>query len=72
MFSEDGKRSVVTLDASRPNGIQPYSMDIAKARLDFGYEPQFSDFSDMMRDWKLEEERDVYTELFSNNIERGH
>lgn len=72
VFSEDGKRSVVTLDASRPNGIQPYSMDIAKARLDFGYEPQFSDFSDMMRDWKLEEERDVYTELFSNNIERGH
>lgn len=57
-------RSRVLIDANRPNGLVGYSFDISRAAHDFGYTPEYADFRDMMRDWKMEEERGVYTRLF--------
>lgn len=64
VFEGERGRSTVTIDLSRPNGLTPYSMDISKARDEFGYEPQYTDFRSLMCDWKFEEERGAYGVLF--------
>lgn len=56
--------SEVRVDRSRDNGIRSYSFDISRARHDFGYEPRFADFRDLMADWRREEERGVMPSLF--------
>lgn len=64
VYSGERGRSSVKVDRSMPNGIQPYCFDIGRARRDFGYEPEFSDFRELMEDWKKEEERGVMPSLF--------
>lgn len=64
VFAGADGTSEVRVDSSRGNGIRPYSFDISRARRDFGYEPRFADFRDLMADWKCEEERGVMPELF--------
>ena len=66
VFEGPGGRSAVSVDPSRENGVVAYSMDISKARRDFGYEPRFASFRDLMADWKGEEERGTYASLFED------
>ncbi len=66
----DGK-SEVTIDARRGNRITPYRFDISRARADFGYDPKFADFRDLMADWKYEEERGVMPALFGDTESLG-
>lgn len=64
VFSGVAGTSKVCVDEGRPNGILPYSFDISRAVRDFGYAPEFTDFRDLMRDWKAEEDRGVMPALF--------
>lgn len=68
VFSGAAGTSEVCVDETRPNGIQPYSFDISRAVCDFGYAPAFSDFRDLMADWKVEEERGVMPALFDATL----
>lgn len=47
-----------------PNHSISCVLDIAKAREAFGYCPEYTDFSTMMEDYKMEEERGTYSGLF--------
>ena len=48
------------------NNDKSYLFSIEKAKRDFGYDPQFSDFKNLMKDYIMEEERGVYSTLFSD------
>lgn len=50
----------------KDNHIKSYCMSIQKARDVFGYIPQYDSFILIMKDWKMEEERGVYTAIFNN------
>lgn len=71
VFAGPGGVSCITIDEGRENGIIPYSMDISKAKRDFGYSPTFADFEDMMSDWRAEELRGVYGPLFDASFSSG-
>lgn len=64
VFEESAGRSPVSNDPTKANGVVPYSFDIGKARTDFGYDPKYGTFFELMRDWKAEEERGEYPLLF--------
>lgn len=57
------KQSMVKVDTSKDNGISPYLFDITKAKIDFNYNPKYSDFQTMMKDWK-KEETGPFSDLF--------
>ena len=48
------------------NSGKSYLFSIEKAKKDFGYEPQFSDFRDLIKDYVFEQKRGVFPALFSN------
>lgn len=55
---DEKKKCTISFEPSKPNAPQ-YIMDISEARIDFGYEPQFS-YLDMLKDMKRERERGLY------------
>lgn len=65
VFADSGKKATVIKKDVENKGIS-YLFSIEKAKRDFGYEPEYADFKDLMLDYKKEEERGVYTELFSS------
>ena len=48
------------------NSGKSYLFSIEKAKRDFGYNPQFADFRDLMKDYILELRRGVYLKLFES------
>lgn len=50
------KKSNIIYRPEKKNSTPPYLYSIDKARRDFDYEPQFTDFRSMMEDYKLEME----------------
>lgn len=62
---KSGKKSKIIYKAVNNNG-KSYLFSIDKAKCDFGYEPLYSDFHDLMLDYKKEEDRGVYVRLFGN------
>ncbi len=59
------KRSEVIYRSDIVNKGKSYLFSIDKAITDFGYEPKYADFHDLMADYKAELDRGVYTALFS-------
>lgn len=67
LFAEDeNRKSKVIYRDDIVNSGKSYLFSIEKARRDFGYEPLFADFKDLMRDYLKELDRGVYPTLFSN------
>ncbi len=66
LFAEDGARrsKVICRNDIVNNGIS-YRFSIQKAKKDFGYAPEFSDFGDLIKDYIYELERGVYPALFN-------
>jgi UDP-glucose 4-epimerase len=64
IFAVDGNRSEVIYNDIENKG-KSYLFSIEKAKRDFGYEPKYADFKEMMRDYAYELERGVYSDLFS-------
>lgn len=58
------KKSDIIYDENIANNGQSYIFSIKKAKEDFGYDPQFSNFKDMMVDYKMEMMRGEYSSLF--------
>lgn len=67
LFSADtGHRSKVIFREDMVNTGKSYLFSIEKAKRDFGYNPKFTDFNDLMKDYIKETERGVYTALFAS------
>lgn len=47
------------------NSGNSYRFSIEKAKHDFGYEPEFADFKELMSDYKKELDRGMYSDLFA-------
>lgn len=66
IFAKDEQsRSKVKYCEDIVNNGKSYVFSIARANQDFGYQPRFAEFYDMMKDYKKELERGVYTKLFN-------
>ena len=63
---DDAHRSKVIYRQDMVNSGRSFLFSIEKARRDFGYEPQYADFRDLMKDHKYEYERGVFPALFSD------
>ena len=67
VFAKDeSHRSKVIYRSDMVNSQQSYLFSIEKAKADFGYEPIYSDFTDLMRDYAEEIKRGVYPTLFES------
>lgn len=67
IFAQDeNHKSEVIYRNDVENPGKSYLFSIQKARKDFEYEPEYSNFRDLMCDYKLELERGVYSNLFAN------
>lgn len=65
VFHTDGKpKSKVVYMPEKPNNSVSYFFSIEKANHDFGYEPKFADFKEMMADWKKDLDNNLYRDLF--------
>ena len=66
LFAKDeAHKSTVKYHDEMVNPNKSYLFSIEKAKKDFGYEPQYSDFHDLMKDYIYETERGVYPSLFA-------
>lgn len=63
---DDEHKSRVIYRDDMMNRGKSYLFSIEKAKRDFGYDPQFVDFKDLMKDYIYEQERGVYPALFAN------
>ncbi len=67
LFAKDNRhKSRVIYRDDINNGNSSYLFSIEKAKHDFGYNPKFSNFKDLIRDYILEQERLVYPTLFKD------
>ena len=65
VFHTEGKpQSKVIYLPEKPNNSVSYLFSIEKAKRDFGYQPRFADFKDMMTDWKKDIDKNLYRDLF--------
>ena len=64
VFSIKGNKSKITYDKSIENNGVSYQFSIEKAKKDFGYNPKFKTFRDMMVDYKKDMKKGLYLELF--------
>lgn len=58
------KKSRITYNPNIQNNTPSYLFSMEKAKKDFGFEPAFSDFRDMMIDYKRDLDENKYQELF--------
>jgi UDP-glucose 4-epimerase len=66
LFASDTQhRSKVIYRDDMVNGGKSYLFSIEKAKRDFGYEPEYADFRNLMKDYIFETERGVYPRLFA-------
>lgn len=63
VFQRD-KKSAVELRPEVENTSKSFWFSIEKAKIDFGYDPKFADFSVMMKDYKKDMDEKKYQELF--------
>lgn len=67
LFAQDSEhKSKIIYHDDMINGGSSYLFSIEKARRDFEYAPQFSNFHDLMVDYCMEIKRGIYSELFAN------
>lgn len=59
-----GKKSKITYKPEVINNTPSYLFSMEKAKRDFGFEPQYSDFKIMMTDYKKDLDENKYQELF--------
>lgn len=65
VFSNNGAVSTITQRPDIPNNGGFPLMDVTKPIRDIGLEPRYSNIVDMMKDYKYELERGLYTRLFN-------
>lgn len=58
------KKSKIVYRPEIQNNTPSYQFSMEKAKLDFGFEPKYSDFTVMMKDYKKDMENGLYKELF--------
>ena len=66
LAQDEEHKSKVIYRSDMVNSSKSYLFSIEKARRDFGYDPQFAEFRDLMRDYIYEQERGVYPTLFAS------
>ena len=67
LFAKDSQHmSKVIYRDDMKNSGKSFLFSIDKARKDFGYDPQYADFKDLMKDYILEYYRGVYSSLFAD------
>lgn len=65
VFSPETYKSRIVYKTEIQNKSRSYCFDISKAKEDFGFYPEYTDFKKMMEDWKREIKRGIYTQLFN-------
>ncbi|MDE6748136.1 MAG: NAD(P)-dependent oxidoreductase [Lachnospiraceae bacterium] len=60
----DDRRSKIIYRPDIPNNTTSYLFSMEKAKRDFGFEPQFKTFRDMMIDFKKDWDNELYKDLF--------
>ena len=58
------KKSNIVYDCSIKNNTSSFLFDMTKAKNDFGFVPKYSDFKDMMLDYKHDLDNNLYRDLF--------
>lgn len=67
LFAQDEEhKSKVIYRDDMVNSGKSYLFSIEKAKRDFGYDPQFTEFKNLIKDYIYEQERGVYSALFAN------
>ena len=60
----DGRRSKIIYKPEIPNNTTSYLFSMEKAKRDFGFEPKFKTFRQMMEDFKKDWDNNLYRDLF--------
>lgn len=66
-----GKGSKIVYRPDKPNNTPSFLYDMSKAKRDFGFEPQFTDYLEMMNDYKEELESGRWDLLEESGRARG-
>lgn len=61
---QDGRRSKIVYRPDIPNNTTSYLFSMDKAKRDFGFEPKFKTFREMMIDFKNDWDHELYKDLF--------
>lgn len=61
---QDGRRSKIIYRPEIPNNTTSYLFSMEKAKRDFGFEPKFKTFRQMMEDFKNDWDNNLYRDLF--------
>jgi UDP-glucose 4-epimerase len=62
---EDGRKSKIIFKPEIPNNTTSYLFSMDKAKRDFGFEPKFKNFRQMMEDFKKDWDNNLYRNLFN-------
>ena len=54
VFGKAGKKSRIVYRPEKPNNTPSFLFDMSKAKKDFGFEPQYTSYIEMMKDYKKE------------------
>ena len=60
----DGRRSKIIYKPEIPNNTTSYLFSMEKAKRDFGFEPKFKTYRQMMEDFKKDWDNNLYRDLF--------
>ena len=60
----DGRRSNIVYKPEIPNNTPSYLFSMEKAKRDFGFEPKFKTYRQMMEDFKKDWDNNLYRDLF--------
>ena len=66
IFSTLPNKSRIEYLPEKPNNSKSFLLDISKAEKDFGYNPSFADFHDLMEDYKQDLDNDVLSTFFGD------
>jgi len=61
----DGRKSKIIFQPEVQNNTPSYLFSVEKAKRDFGYEPKFKTFHQMMEDFKKDWDNNLYRDLFN-------
>lgn len=70
IFSKDEKKSIIKYCPEKKNNSQSYLFDITRAKKDFGYNPQFTSFKDLLTEYKKDMEDSRFTTFFEDRIKK--
>jgi len=62
---KDGRKSKIIYKPEIPNNTTSYLFSMDKAKRDFGFEPQFKTYRQMMEDFKIDWDNELYRDLFN-------